>query len=311
MASRQLIKHATDWAVILISIIAALLLSDVNPDFHTFCVLDMNLSYPFRPSKLSLPVFILLSIILPVITIILVTIFTPFPSIQNSERNSRARIRKLRSLNAALLGLGVSLGTSTVVFTGVKSLTGKPRPNMLSICDPDLENIVKYTVGGVGVEFNRLWVMVTLDICRQRDTAALRDAFRSFPSGYATIAFAGLWYLSLFLCHRFGVEILPSSSPRNIQNIPRLENDEQHEPLLPSEAQLNDRASRPDSNQLEALPVYKLLLPYVPLGLAIFIAGTRYFDFRNHGFDVLAGAFVGSVTSYVGFKMYSTGNLLT
>jgi membrane-associated phospholipid phosphatase len=47
-----------------------------------------------------------------------------------------------------------------------------------------------------------------------------------------------------------------------------------------------------------------LLLPYVPLGLAIFIAGTRYFDFRNHGFDVLAGAVVGSVTAYFGFRVY-------
>jgi membrane-associated phospholipid phosphatase len=47
-----------------------------------------------------------------------------------------------------------------------------------------------------------------------------------------------------------------------------------------------------------------LLVPYVPLGLAIFIAGTRYFDFRNHGSDVLAGAGVGSVTAYIGFRIY-------
>jgi membrane-associated phospholipid phosphatase len=47
-----------------------------------------------------------------------------------------------------------------------------------------------------------------------------------------------------------------------------------------------------------------LLLPYIPLGLAIFIAGTRYFDFRNHGFDVLAGAAIGSVTAYFGFRTY-------
>jgi membrane-associated phospholipid phosphatase len=47
-----------------------------------------------------------------------------------------------------------------------------------------------------------------------------------------------------------------------------------------------------------------LLFPYIPLGLAIFIAGTRYFDFRNHGFDVLAGAAIGSITAYVGFRIY-------
>ena len=53
-----------------------------------------------------------------------------------------------------------------------------------------------------------------------------------------------------------------------------------------------------------APPVFLLLLPYVPLGLAIFIAGTRCFDFRNHGFDVLAGAAVGTVTAWLGFRWY-------
>lgn len=38
------------------------------------------------------------------------------------------------------------------------------------------------------------------------------------------------------------------------------------------------------------LPVYYLFIPYIPIGLAIFIAGTQYFDFRNHGIDVIAGA---------------------
>jgi len=70
-----------------------------------------------------------------------------------------------------------------VIFTGVKNLTGKPRPNFLFICDPDIDNIRKYKVGGFGTE---LGVMVSVDICRQSDEYALRDGFRSFPSGFAT-----------------------------------------------------------------------------------------------------------------------------
>ncbi len=68
----------------------------------------------------------------------------------------------------------------------MKNLTGKARPNFLSTCDPDLENIESYTVGGFGAEVSRLWVMVDVEICRQIDKAALRDGFRSFPSGFAT-----------------------------------------------------------------------------------------------------------------------------
>jgi hypothetical protein len=172
--------------------IISLLLSTVNPDFHTFCVLDMNLSYPYRPAKLSLPLFILLSIIFPVLTIVSVALFTSFhprhPTQYNLTR-PQTRTQKLQYLNASLLGLGVSLATSTVIFTGVKNLTGRPRPNFLSICDPDLENIGKYTVGGFGAGFSRLWVMVNVEICRHGDKGALRDAFRSFPSGFATSEF--------------------------------------------------------------------------------------------------------------------------
>lgn len=76
-----------------------------------------------------------------------------------------------------------------MIFTGVKNLTGKPRPNFLSICDPDLENIGKYAVGGLGAGFNKLWVMVDVEICQQSDKATLRDGFRSFPSGFATSEF--------------------------------------------------------------------------------------------------------------------------
>ena len=68
----------------------------------------------------------------------------------------------------------------------MKNLTGKPRPNFLSICDPDLENTERHTVGGFGAEVSRLWVMVDVEVCRQIDKGALRDGFRSFPSGFAT-----------------------------------------------------------------------------------------------------------------------------
>jgi len=262
----------------------------------------MTLSYPYRSPKLSLPLFILLSIIFPILTIAFISLFTPLQSNHRTQQTltpSQLRTQKFKSLNASLLGLGVSLATSTVILTGVKNLTGKPRPNFLSICDPDLKNIEKYAVGGFGVELSRLWVMVHVEVCRQGDKSVLRDGFRSFPSGFATIAFAGLWYLSLFLCYRFGVVI-----PRNSTHTPNFDPDELNEPLL---SNASDNGSHPATEVHEepaAFPVCKLLLPYIPLGLAIFIAGTRYFDFRNHGFDVLAGAAIGSITAYVGFKIY-------
>lgn len=167
----------------------ALALSNVNPDYHHFSLLDLTISYPYRESpKLSLGVCILLSVILPIVVITLVSLFIPSATVSgHTPTDARKRWRsRLWELNANLLGLGVSLATSTIVFTGVKNLSGKPRPDFLARCEPDVVSVAAYTVGGYGQAVSDLWVMVNGAICQQPDKRWLNDGFRSFPSGYAT-----------------------------------------------------------------------------------------------------------------------------
>lgn len=159
------------------------------PDSHAFCLLDISLSYPHHDQpKVPLWLLIILAVILPVVCIVVCTLFaqqSPIPA-DRATGPTRYGIDRIRELNAALLGLGVSLATSTIIYTGVKNLSGKPRPDFLSICQPDLEKVDAYTVGGYGREYHRLWVMVDRGICQQPDQTWLNDALRSFPSGYAT-----------------------------------------------------------------------------------------------------------------------------
>ncbi|KAF6220912.1 hypothetical protein HO133_002592 [Letharia lupina] len=278
----------------------ALALSTVNPDYHHFSLLDLSISYPYREkAKLSLGVFTLLSVILPVAVIVAVSLFVPKSALSSSNTRER-RHRKLWELNASLLGLGVSLGTATVIFTGVKNLSGKPRPDFLARCKPDVGNVAAHRVGGYGQAVSESWVMVDGGICQEADRMWLNDGFRSFPSGYATIAFAGLWYLTLYLSARFGVVPLSIANHPSRNGSP--ENDEAGEQLIQRSAQPADRHS--SAKDTAASPAFLLPLPYIPLGLAIFVAGTRYFDFRNHGFDVLAGSAVGTLTAWFGFRMY-------
>ena len=116
------------------------------------------------------------------------------------------------------------------------------------------------------------------------------------------VAFAGLWYLSLYLAARF--DVVPPSATKYLQRRDRVQqNDEAGEPLMQSDEREDNGLSRVDKSSA-APPAYLLPLPYVPLGLAIFIAGTRYFDFRSHGFDVLAGSAVGTTTAWFGFRLY-------
>ena len=100
---------------------------------------------------------------------------------------------------------------------------------------------------------------------------------------------------------RFGVMPLHTANYRSGDR--SLQNEEaEGEPLIQNCAR--SAAHQWSINRTTAAPALLLPLPYIPLGLAIFIAGTRYFDFRNHGFDVLAGSAVGTITAWFGFRLY-------
>ena len=99
-------------------------------------------------------------------------------------------------------------------------------------------------------------------------------------------------------------DVVPPSATKFLQRRDRAQqNDEAGEPLMQSDERVADGRSPVDKSSA-APPAYLLPLAYIPLGLAIFIAGTRYFDFRNHGFDVLAGSAVGTTTAWFGFRLY-------
>ena len=169
------------------AIVIALALSTVNPDYHHFSLLDLSISYPYRPKpKVSLGILILISILLPIAVIVIVSLLHQPPAVSSSTTPHERRLQKLWELNASLLGLGVSLATATIVFTGVKNLSGKPRPDFLARCDPDVRNVAEHKVGGYGQAVSESWLMVDGGICQEADKSWLNDGFRSFPSGYAT-----------------------------------------------------------------------------------------------------------------------------
>lgn len=118
--------------------------------------------------------------------VVVVSLFVPNLAISSSNSTHERQRHKLRKLNASLLGLGVSLATATIVFTGVKNLSGKPRPDLLARCKPDIGNVAAHKVGGYGQAVSELWVLVDGGICQETDKPWLNDGFRSFPSGYAT-----------------------------------------------------------------------------------------------------------------------------
>lgn len=88
------------------------------------------------------------------------------------------------------MGLGVALAGTFMATEGLKDLYGKPRPDMLARCDPDISAINEYAVSGLGRRLAGAPTMVTWEICRNKGDDTLKvDGFASFPSGHSSSEF--------------------------------------------------------------------------------------------------------------------------
>jgi membrane-associated phospholipid phosphatase len=167
-------------------------------------------------------------------------------------------------------------------------------------------------------------LLVSAAICTNTDKSILNDGFRSFPSGHASFSAAGLIYLSLFLAAKLAIT-LPFQAPRpyngetshlsafssrttRLPRQSRTTSDDRDkgqsssdDPFQPSGHSQTIIAAR---NQAAAPPVYLLIFAIIPFFASIYISSTRYSDFRHHGFDILFGYFIGTVTAIFAFRYY-------
>jgi membrane-associated phospholipid phosphatase len=203
----------------------------------------------------------------------------------------------------------------------MKNLFGKPRPDLLSRCNPDLQNIAKYALDSVpnALGFN----VVSAAICQQTDNSLLNDGFRSFPSGHSSFSAAGLVYVSLFIASKLAITIpflAPSSYSQDRSRFSafpsRVEKRAFETQRIGDQDKLehtNNQVQLPSGhndaiiaarNQAAAPPVYLLVFAIIPFFASIYISSTRYSDFRHHGFDILFGYFIGTITAIFAFRYY-------
>ena len=87
------------------------------------------------------------------------------------------------------MGLALSLALAFFFTQGMKNLFGKPRPDLLARCQPDIAHAADHAISTFGREFNAQWMLVSSTICKTKDKSLLDDGFRSFPSGHASCKF--------------------------------------------------------------------------------------------------------------------------
>ncbi|KAF2856068.1 acid phosphatase/Vanadium-dependent haloperoxidase [Plenodomus tracheiphilus IPT5] len=321
---RLITSYIFDWIVIIAIAALGAGWEFVDPFNRPFSPVDLSISYPYQTSEM-IPTWLLVvvSLIAPAGIIFIVCLFlVPGPTAERGTPMSLIWRRKLWEWNTGWMGLALSLATAFMITQGMKNLFGKPRPDLLSRCQPDLDRIQEFAIGGiVGDSFNPNWILVTSGICTQTDDDKLKDGFKSFPSGHASFSWAGLLYLTLFLASKFSVAI-PHLSPRPYSQNPaytsaiapsNLKKQNTASSTLPFHKQdtsLSSPAYPTEDNvvpiryQNAAPPVWTLVLVLVPVASAIYIASTRFTDFRHFGFDLLFGSLIGITCAWFSFRLY-------
>lgn len=265
--------------------------------------MDLAISYPEVGDTISSTLLVVLSLVVPAVLIIVYTILLiPWPSSRSVLSRNDFWIRKIWELNTGLMGLGFSYATAFFITQGIKILIGKPRPDLLARCVPDLTNVAAHVVGGYGQDISPRWTLVSSSICTQKDTSLLDDGFRSFLSGHSSQSWAGLLYLSFWLSSKaqFTIPyIRPHSTAEKANKRPSSEAEE----LLP----VNNLQSSSGAHMLKRAagpPLYGAVLFLVPICLAFYICSTRYINMKHQGVDIFSGSVLGVMTAWVGFRLY-------
>ncbi|KAF6237752.1 hypothetical protein HO173_003953 [Letharia columbiana] len=279
---RLVLSYIIDWIIIIAIAAVGAGFSVATPNKRPFDVTDADISFPYvTKEKVSTGLLVAIGLVVPaIITFIVCLAVVPGPAFESASR-SKIWKRKIWEWNAAWMGLGLSLAIAFMITSGTKNLVGKPRPNMLARCEPDLSRLLNSTVGGIGNQVDEGINLVSWTICRNSGST-LDDGFRSFPSGHSSFSFAGLTYFALFLCTKLAVTI----PFLNYQDIDR-----------------NKQHVKP-RKQAAAPPTYLIIFPLVSISAAIYISSTRYSDFMHHGFDIISGAILGIVSAWLGFRWY-------
>ncbi|KAF2741289.1 lipid phosphate phosphatase-like protein 1 [Polyplosphaeria fusca] len=212
LPKRVIFSYIFDYVIVIVLIVTLYIIDKIPPFHQPFALENYTLHYPYAEHE-RIPVFELCLIcvaapagIIAVYTLILDGLFSHQTAMPSSGRlrklTGRYRLKdRLWELNCGILGLGVAVGAAFTITGALKNAIGKPRPDLISRCNPRPEE-VDAILARKGIDS---LAMATIQICNQDNDAKLQDGFKSFPSGHASTAFAGLFYLSLYLAAKMHV----------------------------------------------------------------------------------------------------------
>ncbi|KAK4221402.1 PAP2 superfamily-domain-containing protein [Podospora fimiseda] len=339
------LSYIVDWVILAAVGAVGYVLGHIEPNKRPFSLDDRNIAFPYTdPETVPVWLAVVISVMFPIVIIAIISlVFVPGATVPQGTPKKLIWQRKLWELHAGWLGLALSICCSWIITNGMKNLFGKPRPDLLARCQPDLVNVADYIIGGffrndTSRAFENVGFLVSPKICQNKNRAVLDDGFRSYPSGHSSSASAGLVYLSLFIASKFAITIptlaatasssgstdasgafaafpsrtrVPSvkvSGPDSYELSTRTQSGLT---TTPTEYALGSKGVSKQNQKIFAArrqaaspPLYLLAIAVIPFFASIFIAGSRWWDYRHHAFDILFGYVIGLVGAIFSFRYY-------
>ncbi|KAF9373019.1 hypothetical protein CPC16_002077 [Podila verticillata] len=176
-SARLVCSYLFDWIFCVVLLVLFFLLDRLEPFHRPFSVLNTAIMYPHLDSE-RIPIWalVLIAIVFPVLVIVVIGL-----GVRRSPYD----------VHNGILGLLVSVLLTTMFTQVIKVTVGKHRPDFLARCQP--------MMNGLPLVYDEPLKLWTVDVCSQTDPSTLKDGMRSFPSGHASTAFAGLVYIALWM----------------------------------------------------------------------------------------------------------------
>lgn len=210
LPKRVIFSYIGDYLIIVVLIGIFTIVDKIAPFHQQFSLDNYTLHYPYAVKE-RVPVFWALiyvvaapMVIIAIYTMVIDGLFSHHavaPTGRTGVKKLSGRYRfkdRLWELNCGILGLGLSVGAAFTITGALKNAIGKPRPDLISRCLIAEDRIVK-SIG------DNARILQSIAICTQQDNYILQDGFKSFPSGHASVSFAGLFYLSIYLAGKLHV----------------------------------------------------------------------------------------------------------
>ncbi|PHU17931.1 Lipid phosphate phosphatase 1 [Capsicum chinense] len=163
-------KHKCDWLILLVLVAMDGFLNYIQPfNRYTNSKMLEDLKFPFKEHD-TIPMWVV-----PIFAVILpCTVFLIYYYYR----------RDVYDLHHAILGILYSVLVTAVITDSIKDAVGRPRPNFFYRCFPD--GIEAFEDNG--------------NVKCHGDPKMVKEGYKSFPSGHTSWSFAGLAFLSWYLC---------------------------------------------------------------------------------------------------------------